>query len=486
MFTQLPYPLPTLAARPVSGASRPVAEAARICVVADSSLGGAWQAWGRSERRPILLDIAETPAPGPGGFKVIRLRDHFAPQHFYTPLLSLCAYHWLAARGFDLVVFAGAVGLGYYSAVAKDLGLAFHETVLAVQADSSHAFALERDHRFPQGRTDIELDFLERQTLRRVDLMCCANDAFPHWCRRAGWELPGQISIGGALPATATVARPRGSGEPLFISVCLTTYNRPILLRQAVASLLRQTYEHFEVVLVDDGSDDSAAAACLTELEPVFAARGWTILRQANGGVASARNAAVGAARGSHILFMDDDNLALAPEVERFAAAAGASDADIITCIPGTHPDSDVGPPPVAHLPTGDGEHSVCGVDWTPVGASLALAAMVNCLGDCNALYRRSMIVELGGYQGSRQSSFEDFRFLLLALVRGYRLEVLPEILFLYRRHRNSRSMRDNLFHSHVDCLSPLTELVPKELWPLLLSVHRDWYERHMNWAVKD
>ena len=217
-----------------------------------------------------------------------------------------------------------------------------------------------------------------------------------------------------------------------------------------------------------------------------FAARGWTILRQPNGGVASARNRAVAAARGSHILFMDDDNLALSHELERFAIAAAASGADVITCIPGQHPASDLGPGPVARLSGPDADHPLCGVDWTPVGNCLALAAHVNCLGDCNALYRRSMIVEMGGYGGERRSSFEDFRFLLQAVARGYRLEVLPEVLFLYRRHRQSRSMRENLFFSHVDSLHPLAELLPAPFWPLLLTAHAPWYRRHLDNATEE
>jgi len=268
------------------------------------------------------------------------------------------------------------------------------------------------------------------------------------------------------------------------ISVCLATYNRPDLLRQAVASLLRQTATDFEVIVIDDGSTHPGMDACLDELAADFAARSWRIVRQANAGPSAARNAAAKLARGEYLMFMDDDNLALAHEIERFATAARASDADVLTCIPGHHPETDVGPAAVAHLPTPDPEHALCGVDWTPVGACLSLAAMVNCLGDCNALFRRSTFEALGGFQGSKEFAFEDLRLLLLAAVRGFRVEVVPEILFLYRRHQESRSMRDHLFRSHVECLGPLTELVPRDLWPLLLTAHRDWYERHRAWAV--
>ncbi len=489
MFSQLPYPRSEAPVSPERALPiRPSKWPARICVVADSSGTDThlWSGLASAGDDACLLDLALTTGIVPAKMATTRLRDLYVPRHDFTPLISLCVYHWLARQSFDLVVFVGVFGVGYYSVVAKDLGLAFKDTILAVVAEASHAYSLEAAHRFPHGRTDIELDFLERQTVRRADVLISGREEFSTWCVRAGWELPRTVLTGPGFPLDRVLDCNRlvcPSAEMPFISVCLPTHNRPALLEQAVASLVRQTYPHFEVILVDDGSTDPEVATCLAGLSDLFQMRDWTIIRQSNAGVSAARNAAARVARGSYLLFMDDDNIALGHEIERFAVAAAASGADIITCIPGHHPETDMGPDAVAELSSLDPDHPLCGVDWTPVGASLSLVAMVNCLGDCNALYKRSMFEALGGFQGSPLSSFEDFRFLMLAVVRGYRLEVLPEILFLYRRHQNSRSMRDALFHSHVDCLSPLTELVPKELWPLLLSAHRDWYDRHKGWT---
>lgn len=475
MFTSLPH-VP-LAADTVFLVTK--AGPLRVCVVGAAGDERRWHGLAAAGHHLSFVDSVVAGSPG------VRLADHYAPTHFHLPLRSLCAYHWLCGQAFDLVIFADDFGLGYYSLVARDLGLAFAQTTLAVAADTALAFRLERERRFPQGRTDIEQDFLERQVMARADALAWAGPDFSAWARAAGWCLPAlAVDDPAALPGGGRLAAKIGP-QP-FISVCLATYNRAELLAQAVDSLRRQTYERFEVVVIDDGSTDPAVADYLQDLAPEFAARGWRILRQDNAGVAAARDRAIRAARGDYVLLMDDDNLALAHEVERFAQAAAASGADIITCIPGRHPLSDLGPAAVAQLPGPDPLYPLCGVDWTPVGNCLALAALVNCLGDCNALYRRSMIVDLGGYHGSPRSSFEDFRYLLNAVARGYRLEVLPEVLFLYRRHQQSRSMRDNLFLSHVDSLGPLAGLMPKELWPLLLVARRDWYDRHMQWAVTE
>ena len=58
-------------------------------------------------------------------------------------------------------------------------------------------------------------------------------------------------------------------------------------------------------------------------------------------------------------------------------------------------------------------------------------------------------------------------------------LEVVPDPLFLYRRHAGSRSMGDRIHRSHLLSLGPWMEQVPPALRPLLLHARRDWYDRH-------
>lgn len=89
------------------------------------------------------------------------------------------------------------------------------------------------------------------------------------------------------------------------ISVIVPVYNVEEYLARCVDSILAQTYENLEVILVDDGATDTSGAIC-----DDFAAkdsRVWVIHKE-NGGLSSARNAGLEAATGEYIAFADSDD----------------------------------------------------------------------------------------------------------------------------------------------------------------------------------
>jgi len=88
-----------------------------------------------------------------------------------------------------------------------------------------------------------------------------------------------------------------------LISVILPTRNRVSELRGAIESVRRQSYRHWELVVIDDGSDDGTAPY-LASLED----ERIRTLRIDSAGLSAARNAGLGAARGEIIAYLDDDN----------------------------------------------------------------------------------------------------------------------------------------------------------------------------------
>ncbi len=88
-----------------------------------------------------------------------------------------------------------------------------------------------------------------------------------------------------------------------LVSVVIPTFNRASMVREAIRSVLDQKDAAFELIVVDDGSQD--------ETPEVLASFGSSIrvLRQPNRGVSAARNLGVAAARGRWIAFLDSDDL---------------------------------------------------------------------------------------------------------------------------------------------------------------------------------
>jgi glycosyltransferase involved in cell wall biosynthesis len=99
------------------------------------------------------------------------------------------------------------------------------------------------------------------------------------------------------------------------VSIIVPAYNAAEFLPEALDSILRQTYPHWEVVVVDDGSTDDTAAI-VEGFIPIFRGR-LGYLYQDNRGAAAARNTAIRACRGELIALLDADDVWLEKRLER-------------------------------------------------------------------------------------------------------------------------------------------------------------------------
>jgi glycosyltransferase involved in cell wall biosynthesis len=94
------------------------------------------------------------------------------------------------------------------------------------------------------------------------------------------------------------------------VSIVIPTYNRASIVRRAIDSVLAQTFDDLEILVVDDGSTDDTRAALAGYPERV------RTIHQENGGPAAARNHGMRLARGEYIGFLDSDDAYLPRNVE--------------------------------------------------------------------------------------------------------------------------------------------------------------------------
>ena len=205
----------------------------------------------------------------------------------------------------------------------------------------------------------------------------------------------------------------------------MAVYNAERFLSQALESVFAQDYDPFEVVLVDDGSEDSTAE--IAQRFPLV------YVRQENQGPAAARNTALERARGEFVAVFDGDDL-MPPN--RLIVQAGYL---------AQHPDVSVvlgrqewiDPPPWLTRDPVYGE-----LDGIPLPS---------------AVFRRSALDEVGGFDPSFRTS-EDMDLLIRLKERGHEIVVLPDLV-LYRRFHGQ-----NLTHVDARARDPILRSLKAKL----------------------
>jgi glycosyltransferase involved in cell wall biosynthesis len=214
--------------------------------------------------------------------------------------------------------------------------------------------------------------------------------------------------------------------RPRF-TVVMPAHNTAAIVGAAIRSVLQQTCPDFELIVVDDGSTDETADA----VTAMCSDSRIVLVRQANSGAASARNNAMGRARGEYISFIDSDDLWMPTYLEAMQSAldqtpdAGFAYTDAWTLDPaarriGKTTAMEWQRPPAVPPPT----------------AELLLLALL----DRNFVYtavsvRRSVIEDVGPFDESLRGAI-DYEMWLRIAARGYRAVRPPGLLAVYRRGR--------------------------------------------------
>ena len=107
------------------------------------------------------------------------------------------------------------------------------------------------------------------------------------------------------------------------ISIIVPVYNAEKTLARCVRSLMAQTYRNLEILLVNDGSRDQSPAICQRFAQEDGRIR---VIDKPNGGVSSARNAGLDAARGDYVMFCDSDDWVEPDWCESMVSLCGPGD----------------------------------------------------------------------------------------------------------------------------------------------------------------
>jgi glycosyltransferase involved in cell wall biosynthesis len=230
-----------------------------------------------------------------------------------------------------------------------------------------------------------------------------------------------------------------------MVSVIIPCFNLGEYLDEAVDSVLAQTYQDFEIVIVDDGSTDEPTRALLAG----YRRPRTRVMRTAHAGVSAARNLGIAGTTGAYLCALDADDR-LEPTYFEKAVPVLDTDASVafVSCWLRTF---------------GDEEW-----EWKPERCDLPDLLWEDTVLTAS-LVRREAVVASGGYDTNMPiQGLEDWDLWLSLAERGYRGVILREILFNYRRRAGSLSTIAWMGSGHL----PLTRY--------RLTKHGEMYRAHL------
>lgn len=117
--------------------------------------------------------------------------------------------------------------------------------------------------------------------------------------------------------------------ENPLVSVIVSIYNIADYLERCITSIIGQTYNHLEIILVNDGSEDDSLRICQSFAEKD---KRIIIIDKPNGGLSDARNAGIDIAKGEYLFFVDGDDFVHLQIIESLLYSSKCTCADITIC----------------------------------------------------------------------------------------------------------------------------------------------------------
>jgi glycosyltransferase involved in cell wall biosynthesis len=229
------------------------------------------------------------------------------------------------------------------------------------------------------------------------------------------------------VSAELVMARPR-------VSILVTCFNLGQYLDEAVGSVLGQTFQDFEILLIDDGSTDPETVRRLDG----YVRPKTTVFRTPNRGLAAARNFLIERAQGNYLCALDADDR-LHPDFLARTVAILETD------------------PSLTFVSTRLQMFGVQEGIW-PATARCDLPGLLS--EDTvitAALVRKAAVVSVGGYDDRMPAQGDEDWDLWITLVeRGHKGVVLPDVLFYYRRRHGSMCVDCTTGQTHIDLVQYL------------------------------
>lgn len=240
------------------------------------------------------------------------------------------------------------------------------------------------------------------------------------------------------------------------ISVILPVFNGEEFIGKAIESVLAQTFEDFELIIVDDGSSDSSP-----DIINSFSDERITIISQSNQGPGAARNNALKIAKGEYVMYLDSDDWFCPDALEVAFNEATKFDTDLtffkmINFDGERYYENDW-----FELKTYDSsfEDRVFGPEETP-GSIFDLS-----VGVCQKIYKRKFLERIDA-RFPEGIFFEDMPFFYYVFLKAERISIVKRHLYVRRKHTSSiTNVVDEKFFDTVPAGQELLRIFIENGW---------------------
>lgn len=220
-----------------------------------------------------------------------------------------------------------------------------------------------------------------------------------------------------------------------LVSVIIPYYNMEDYVEDAIESVLNSNYSNKEIIVVNDGSPNDLAIKKLDSLSSKYKSQKITILHKENGGLGSARNYGIRHSKGKYILPLDSDD-ELHPNFISTAVYALEMNQELtaVNCYVNFYEDGKIR---TEHL------------DYViPYDLNPQMIFIENRAGVASSMFRKEIFEKIS--YNEQLTSYEDWEFWWKCVNYGFKVEVIPQILFHYRRRLNSMVNSEGLVkHAH-------------------------------------
>jgi len=248
-----------------------------------------------------------------------------------------------------------------------------------------------------------------------------------------------------------------------FVSVIIPSYNRAKYVGKAVESVLDQTFQDLEIIVVDDGSTDDTLNSLTVYKDRV------RVLQQVNQGRSGARNAGVTAALGSVIAFLDSDDIWLPEKLERQLEFFGNNPNIGLVHTWSSVIDEHGNPRPEDTRRRIQLYRRALRRGYTYIGMSQECVLFLS-----TVAIRRECWERIGPFD-TEIPAFEDWDWYLRA-ARITTIASIPVSLVLYRLH-GGNTAKDEFVDGRVKtCYKHLTWLETHPGWPQIWQARRNFY----------